>query len=255
MGIKGNEEDLFEVLSNPVRVKILEALKDGPLSFSELKKRVGIESSGHLAFHLNKLGKLVEVAEEGGGKYVLTKDGITAIEFASKLIQMKKKNDSKGDICWLVLVVILVVGITGASAFAEWYKSRPTYPVWVSLVVSVTPGEVYLTNDTYLMNANKKPVASFEVLLNGTRLLYREDLRLANGDVLHPAPCSASFSVKKGEVCNFTVIIGFYDGTTVSESRLEYDLGVDLGESAGRGMNFRLEVPLSYADDLFLFPH
>lgn len=40
--------ELFEALGHPVRMKILEFLGKAPLGFSELKKKVGIESSGHL---------------------------------------------------------------------------------------------------------------------------------------------------------------------------------------------------------------
>jgi DNA-binding transcriptional ArsR family regulator len=69
--------ELFEALGHPTRIKILEAMKDGGLSFSELKKTTGIESSGHLTFHLEKLDGLVRVASDG--RYALTDDGREAI--------------------------------------------------------------------------------------------------------------------------------------------------------------------------------
>lgn len=71
--------ELFEALGHPTRIKILEVMKDGPASFSELKKAAGIQSSGHLAFHLDKLKGLVEVASDG--RYTLTDDGKDAIRF------------------------------------------------------------------------------------------------------------------------------------------------------------------------------
>jgi DNA-binding transcriptional ArsR family regulator len=72
--------ELFEALGHPVRMRILEALDGEGLGFSELKRRVGLESSGHLSFHLAKLGDLLKVNEEG--VYVLTGDGREALRMA-----------------------------------------------------------------------------------------------------------------------------------------------------------------------------
>lgn len=47
--------ELFEALGHPTRVKILKALGERPMGFAELKREVGIESGGHLQFHLGKL--------------------------------------------------------------------------------------------------------------------------------------------------------------------------------------------------------
>ena len=72
--------ELFEALAHPVRMRILEVLEGDGVSFSELKRKVGLESSGHLSFHLAKLGDLLKVNEEG--KYVLTGDGREALRMA-----------------------------------------------------------------------------------------------------------------------------------------------------------------------------
>lgn len=69
--------ELFEALGHPVRIKILESLKEGPLGFAELKRRAGLESSGNLQFHLGKLGDLVRTAPDGD--YCLTDEGREAI--------------------------------------------------------------------------------------------------------------------------------------------------------------------------------
>ncbi len=60
-----------------MRISILEALEAKPMGFAEIKKCVGIESSGHLQFHLRKLGSLVEDASNGA--YTLTDDGRDAL--------------------------------------------------------------------------------------------------------------------------------------------------------------------------------
>jgi len=72
-GFDAAKAELFEAIGHPNRIKIIEALDQGPLGFAELKKRVGMESSGHLSFHLGKLEHLV--AMDPNGQYVLTGEG------------------------------------------------------------------------------------------------------------------------------------------------------------------------------------
>jgi len=68
---------LFETLGHAVRMRILQCLGEERLNFSELKRRVGIESSGHIQFHLEKLNGLIKVTPEG--KYALTDEGKEAL--------------------------------------------------------------------------------------------------------------------------------------------------------------------------------
>ena len=58
-------------------MRILQILSEKPLGFSELKREVGIESSGLLAFHLGKLTGLVKLNPEGS--YALTDEGKEAL--------------------------------------------------------------------------------------------------------------------------------------------------------------------------------
>jgi len=75
------EDEKFEAISHPLRIKILESLSKRAMSFSELKRKLGIESSGKLDFHLKKLGELVTL--DKNGKYTLTKDGYSALQAVS----------------------------------------------------------------------------------------------------------------------------------------------------------------------------
>jgi len=72
-GFDAGKAEFFEAMGHPTRIKILEILSDGPKSFSELKKRLDIESSGNLSFHLGKLETLVKTSSDGN--YILTDDG------------------------------------------------------------------------------------------------------------------------------------------------------------------------------------
>jgi DNA-binding transcriptional ArsR family regulator len=58
-------EQNFEALGHPTRLRILQALSESPLGFSDLKKKTGIESNGLLSFHLGKLDGLVKSSQEG----------------------------------------------------------------------------------------------------------------------------------------------------------------------------------------------
>jgi len=69
--------ELFEAISHPVRIKILEALDGKPMGFAELGRVVGIESGGHLSFHLTKLRHLIKTNPLGN--YTLTGEGKEAL--------------------------------------------------------------------------------------------------------------------------------------------------------------------------------
>ena len=56
--------ELYDPLAHPSRILILKALSDRPEGFAELKRTTGIESSGNLSFHLNKLGRLVKTDQK-----------------------------------------------------------------------------------------------------------------------------------------------------------------------------------------------
>ena len=74
--------ELIETLGHTVRMRILKCLSEEQLSFSELKRRVGIESSGHIQYHLEKLDGLIKVTPEG--KYALTDEGKEALRFVGQ---------------------------------------------------------------------------------------------------------------------------------------------------------------------------
>jgi DNA-binding transcriptional ArsR family regulator len=69
--------ELFEAIGHPTRIKILQVLDDEPMGFADLKRAVGVESSGNMSFHLTKLRDLVKTAPDGN--YVLTDDGREAL--------------------------------------------------------------------------------------------------------------------------------------------------------------------------------
>lgn len=71
-------DETFESIAHPLRIKILKLLVKEPMSFSDLKKKLRIKSSGKLDFHLKKLGNLITLNSDG--KYTLTRDGYSALQ-------------------------------------------------------------------------------------------------------------------------------------------------------------------------------
>ncbi|RLE54415.1 MAG: hypothetical protein DRJ26_01960 [Candidatus Methanomethylicota archaeon] len=75
--IVGSSE-VFEAISHPIRIRILEMLVKKPLRFADLKRRLGFKSSGQLDFHLKKLRGLIELDDDG--RYTLTAQGYAALQ-------------------------------------------------------------------------------------------------------------------------------------------------------------------------------
>ena len=110
---------MFEALGHPTRIRILQTLEHKSAGFAELKKTVGIESSGHLTFHLSKLEGLLKVG--GDGAYSLTDEGREALRVIAAT-----RNEGNGGIRvntprnkWKnVAIVALLVGILVVSSVA-----------------------------------------------------------------------------------------------------------------------------------------
>jgi hypothetical protein len=117
--------EVFDALSHPARIMLLKALSEGASGFAELKKKLGIESSGHLQHHISKLGSLIKT--DNHGKYVLSDQGkdalhsVKTVETAAraKPIENRKAYNSKGNtvlkLTTVILAVLLALSLTLAS--------------------------------------------------------------------------------------------------------------------------------------------
>ena len=120
-GFDSSRAELFEALGHPTRVKILRSLQSGALGFTELKKEVGIESSGHLQFHMGRLGNLVGTSPDGS--YILTDEGREAL----RVLSMARVGNSEsaqrirstlGQVAWqrvilsgLLIAMVIMAGL------------------------------------------------------------------------------------------------------------------------------------------------
>ena len=100
--------EVFDALGHPTRIIILKTLNEGAMGFAELKKRVNIESSGHLQHHLSKLDSLIKT--DVNGKYCLSdqgKDALITVQTVENVAGLGvKKNGKRTAILWVVTGLI-----------------------------------------------------------------------------------------------------------------------------------------------------
>ena len=119
--------ELFEALGHPTRIKILQALRESPLGFSELKREAGLDSNGLLAFHLGKLGHLVRTDENGS--HALTDEGKEALRIVGTIREESvggktTKGFSVSKPRQRALLAILVVGLLVVGAVAVYQQEQ-----------------------------------------------------------------------------------------------------------------------------------
>lgn len=181
--------ELFDALGHPTRIRILQVLSQRAMTFSELKKEVGIESSGHLTFHLGKLDLLLRV--NPNGLYELTDDGREALHLAEVMSKtsstsaaansIESERDAKGKtlfgrprtkkllvaIAAVVIVSILVLSIAFSNGFIFYSSTEtmnwslqpatvsPPPGAWATVVFNGTQRSVYAD---FSFNAGGAPV-------------------------------------------------------------------------------------------------
>jgi DNA-binding HxlR family transcriptional regulator len=124
--------EVFDALGHPTRIAILKALREGTLGFAELKKKVDIESSGHIQHHLTKLDGLIKT--DAYGKYCLSdqgKDALVTVETVENASGTRAKNSEKvhsrrlnGKLLLKSVSVLLVALLIASSAFAVYEYSQ-----------------------------------------------------------------------------------------------------------------------------------
>ena len=124
--------ELFEAISHPVRIKILKVLEKQPASFAFLKRRLDIESSGNLDYHLKKLAQLVAAREDG--LYGLTdagKEALLSIETIELWTEMeRRKIKTRGKLPWQASVLMLLEFGTAVGSSVWFFSATSTLPVF-----------------------------------------------------------------------------------------------------------------------------
>lgn len=111
----------------------MKALNEGPCGFADLKKKLGIESSGYLQHHLSKLGSLVKTDDYG--KYALSdqgKDALLSVETVEKVAESKPRTTSrihvfKKNVLLKSAVVILALLLVATSVLLAFEYNQATH--------------------------------------------------------------------------------------------------------------------------------
>jgi DNA-binding transcriptional ArsR family regulator len=135
MDVENIDEDrkraeVFDALSHPTRIMLLKALSEESLGFADLKKKLGIESSGHLQHHISKLSGLIKTDDYG--KYTLSDQGKDALHSVdtvervagAKASENKKAHTSKSNTVLKATTVILAVLLALSLALAAFEYSN-----------------------------------------------------------------------------------------------------------------------------------
>ena len=123
---------MFEAVSHPIRIDIVQILAEKPLGFADLKRKLRISSSGLLDFHLKKLDDLVTVNKEGC--YSLTDKGYAALSTVEGAAGYYRLRSAHKRSFFLALAVSVLVNI-GTLWVAFQIEN---YAIWYAIVLPIT---------------------------------------------------------------------------------------------------------------------
>ena len=127
-----SSDELFEAVSHPIRIDIVQILSEKPLGFADLKRELKISSSGLLDFHLKKLDELITMNKEG--RYSLTEKGfaaLTTIEGAAGYYRLRSAQ-KRSFFLALVASVFINIGTLWVAFQTE------NYMIWYAIVLPIT---------------------------------------------------------------------------------------------------------------------
>jgi hypothetical protein len=229
-----SKAEMFEALGHPLRIKLLGAMKDGPVSFSELKKKTGIESSGHLTFHLDKLDGFIRTTSEGN--YALSNLGVEALALLERVgprslaqeepwrnpVRATGALSVSSDVppgaaherqkkYMVALVVIVALVVVGAAAL---YVSATAEYTVVTLDFTGT-GNQFGWN----VYNNASPPLLLDISVNGSLVVH-----MTSASVLPPTLTQYysylphGLVVAQGSMFNVTVDVSYSEGSTLVKS-------------------------------------
>ena len=165
--------EVFDALGHPARITILKALDETSLGFADLKKRLNIESSGHLQHHLSKLGNLIRIDERG--RYCLSehgKDALFAVQTVEKVVEPRIKrmgHFSKGTARLLLILALLLL-----VAFVWLQLASVSNPNFLLLTFSsfiFLAGGTFLTLRVFANSSEKRPCLTVAIFFLAVTLL------------------------------------------------------------------------------------
>ncbi len=227
-GFDRKKAELFEALGHPARIKIVKAMRNGPVSFSELKKAVGTDSSGHLAFHLEKLNGLVRT--DSSGNYMLSDlgaEGLALLERAGpgglyqgeywhtggsgNAAQKSPFTDSSGSSyarlrSYRIALAVILLLIIGGAAFIYMTYLPPS----VQVSLDLTPAASMVDYSFY--NGSPYSPRFFDIFVNGTPLVHQNGPLYPDETIGSLAFLPTGFTIVSGVNYNVTVAVYYSNG-------------------------------------------
>lgn len=146
-----SEASLFEAISHDSRIRALFVLRGEPLSFSELKRKLGISSSGNLQHHISKLATLIHQTDDG--MYALTDQGQEAIMAIQSIRKLQDRDKSNTIAMTLIYSFSLYIGFMNMPFIMG--SVSPTTPV-LALGISVIAGIIFYLGWTIINSRRAK---------------------------------------------------------------------------------------------------
>ena len=185
--------EVFDALGHPTRIAVLKALSAEPMGFADLKKAVGIDSSGHLQHHLNKLDTLIKTDEHG--KYCLSdqgKDALLTVQTVEKAArsgiketERRRASDvvSKNFLKSVALLLSILLVASSVVAILEYTQIAQLQAELKELREKITPGTSLLWERDFGVNINGFSVVGEKVFVT-TYAGYLYCLDQENGKTL-----------------------------------------------------------------------
>ena len=128
----GNQEaeraEIFDAMGHPTRITILKLLSREAVSFADLKRKMGIDSSGHLQHHLTKLDGLIKTDEHGNYRLSDTgNDALFAMQTVETTSEKRRRRPSSYDRKTRMLLSIFIVALAVCSITSALYLSNTSF--------------------------------------------------------------------------------------------------------------------------------
>lgn len=139
--------EIFDALGHPTRIFILKLLSHEALSFADLKRKMNIDSSGHLQHHLTKLNGLIKTDEHGN--YRLSDTGNDALFAMQTVENASDKRRRKGLPRIRTLLNALIVALAVSSIILALYLSSISFALG-QYAVKTQDDAIQYVNDAML---------------------------------------------------------------------------------------------------------
>jgi len=129
-----DQDDVFDAVSHPLRIEILNLLAKKPQRFADIKRILNIDSSGLLDFHLKKLNESELVKTDKDGCYTLAERGFAALQAVETL----SKYGWQRRAYYINLAVCISLNLYFPLVYFFIERNTIFFSAWLLIVLPVT---------------------------------------------------------------------------------------------------------------------